>query len=153
MADIDRIDLELIGGEAGFEKRQGHRIGLFACGAGRGEDAERSLTRAGGEGGGTLPERIEDLRVSEKPALRYDHLVDEPISLCVIAGEVGQEDRFVGFAAGTHPHPHGAGDGGAAHGVHIEPDPTLQQGLGRAARRCGVGGDGMSDVGMHGEAG
>ena len=152
LAHVGRVDPELFGRQSGFEKRHRHRIRFLAGGAGHAQDAERRPARGGGVRCGMLLQSIEDRRVPEEPAFRHDHLLDEPALLRGIAGEAGDECIFIRFAAGLHPHPHGAGDGVSAHGVRIEPDPTLQQRLGSKACLGRAGGDRLCGVGMHGAA-
>ena len=149
-AHVGRVDPELVWGEAGFEERDGDRIGLFAGGAGHAQDAERGRIRPLGKRDGMLPEIIEDLLVPKEPAFWHHHFVDESLSLLRIAGDPGEERPFLGLAAGVHSDFHGAGDGTAADRLRIKPDPLLQERLGKKACLGSLGGNRMGRAGMHG---
>ena len=86
--------------------------------------------------------------VAEKPALRDDDLLDEPIALRFVRLHEADERLEVVDPQGEHPQADGTADGCLPDAVGIEAHPASEQLLGRGGGQCGglIHGDGGSGV-------
>ncbi|MNO95215.1 hypothetical protein D3C76_868510 [compost metagenome] len=127
-ADVQRVDMEGSGGQAGVEQRHDQGIGFLTAGTGHAEQAQRPRAlQLGGAARGMAGEHGEGFRIAEEPGLRHHHRVDQRLLLVFR----GLQEFPVGLdVAAAHPRAaqaYGAGDQRAADGFRVETDPLPEQ--------------------------